>query len=226
MKIYTGINNNGENSQLDNKLSQNDYNCVIDAKMSFGSFYWCGIDDAPLGYGYTLTNHNNGHTNFYKKQTYLLTLKIKMNECLYFNTNIINMYDNNNFLMAYNTENLKSEFCTTSIFNKELFETNIIIIFRSRSKEIYKIKFKISAPTLFGDQQDCSLCLQSFDDQEKYMTPCGHLFHTDCIFMYLETNDKLYPIYETCKGICCNTRKIKPFNCPNCNNEIIMYKSG
>jgi len=92
---------------------------------------------------------------------------------------------------------------------------------RSPREEIFRIKVKIPELIQYGDTKNCSICLeQASDPTNKYISPCGHLFHLDCILRYLEYKDLLYPMHLRCGDRCCRARKIKPFECIVCKTII------
>jgi len=78
----------------------------------------------------------------------------------------------------------------------------------------------------YGNENECNICLDSITDiNDKFITPCGHLFHMNCINIYLDKNNLLYPIFEQCTQFCCNSRKVKNFNCVVCKKMIIANKN-
>lgn len=88
--------------------------------------------------------------------------------------------------------------------------------------EIYKFKIKIPELPEYSEQSSCIVCLEQISDlTNKYISPCGHLFHTSCLFGYLDKKNLLNPTHSDCMRInCCQTRKIKPWACPICKTKI------
>lgn len=66
----------------------------------------------------------------------------------------------------------------------------------------------------------CKICLEEVDDvRNKYIGPCGHALHMQCLFQYLESKKLLLPIPSSCIK-CCNSHKYLPFECLYCNRVI------
>ena len=61
---------------------------------------------------------------------------------------------------------------------------------------------------------DCSICLEKCHDM--FISSCGHSFHIQCLWEYLETNKKLIPLSEHCFNYCEHEEKTNSFNCPIC----------
>jgi len=58
-------------------------------------------------------------------------------------------------------------------------------------------------PQALGDQQSCSLCLQRFNAMEEITrTLCGHLFHSQCLGSWLQTQtgQQSNPTCPLCRG--------------------------
>lgn len=215
----------------------NKYQCCINKiDISFGPFIFCKNIYSPIGSGYTLTNNIENHNK------YSLLLSINMNYNLMQNTEQIKLYDSNNLLFGYSKKPIDNlNWMYFSLIKSNMIGTNITIsfckkilleennfCFKLQMQEIYTIKVNITNPILYGDHSECNICLENVNKQNIYITPCGHLFHLNCIFDYLEFNNKLYLIHSYCtetflngKQSCCNTKKIKKFNCPCCNYNII-----
>jgi hypothetical protein len=219
------------------------YQCRVKMENYFGSFMWCGNMSSPTGSGYVLTNNN-----LKAEVKYALNLYLIMNDELFRETDFIDLYNCENFLMGYNVSSINSQFWSTSkLIDPKFIGTDITVIFSKKKalsekeealvrknfsriprQEIYTIKIKIQDLIQYGDKTDCNICLESVNsDNDKYITPCGHLFHLKCIFEYLESKDELYPLHSQCARVypngnqsCCNARKIKIFNCPSCNQKV------
>lgn len=218
-----------------------EYNCDYDIKMSYGKYIWCGKTSSPTGSGFTLTNIDDS-TNLQSygyPYTYMMLLKFTLSDKLYRDTDFYDMYDHTGFLCEYNLGPVKQTNITFKKIKDEQIGTEIDIVFSKTKQlseeeynairksfrriprdEIYRIKIKI--PELTQYDNTCLLCLEDVDNPEnKYITHCGHLFHLNCIFEYFERNNLLYPLYPHCSQFCCNTKKIKPFECIVCKSIII-----
>jgi hypothetical protein len=217
------------------------YNADTELKLSYGTYIWCGNMNSPTGSGYTLCTSTESISD-HKKTTYMLLLKIKMNDYLVNDVTFIDIYNNVGRLLQSNKENIVNNiYIFFNEIKQDMIDTEFEIVF-SRPKQlvdrerhwiipqvkIYSIKIKIENITIFGDIDNCNICLDSVfnfnSDTDKYISPCGHLFHLNCIINYLDNANLLYEIHPYCKRPypldCCNTRKIKQFNCPTCRQII------
>ena len=53
-----------------------------------------------------------------------------------------------------------------------------------------------------GEDKICPICQEDFNDKEKLkMTPCGHIFHPQCISQWL-TKQCTRPTCPTCRHDC------------------------
>ena len=141
---------------------------------------------------------------------------------------------------GYNVGKIAKKWLSFKKIKSELIGTEIRIVFskkRQLTKEqeeqvrrsftriprdiVYEINVKIPELMQYGDKSDCNICLDAVEDEKnRYISPCGHLFHLNCIFKYLETKNLLYPTHPQCLNRCCNAKKIKPFECVVCKNII------
>ena len=227
---------------------QPNYECKITAKLCRGNYTWCGNEFAPRGYGFTLKlpSDDNKQNDHLEHKQYLIQLNIKINPVLLRDAEFYDIYDSTGFLTNYSTKELKEEMKPRWVFADNLIGTKLEIVFSKKKqilseKEKYIInseygryngrlyceqlfKINISIPNLkqYGDTKDCAICLQNVSNEtDKYISPCGHLFHLGCIFQYLEHNNKLYPLVQRCRNTwCCGARKVKPFECPVCKSMI------
>jgi hypothetical protein len=83
---------------------------------------------------------------------------------------------------------------------------------------LYSIYIKIPKLKQYGDLNNCNICFDEVNEKNKYITPCGHLFHINCIFTYFKSNHLLENI--NCSENCCNTMKIKQYECIVCRYKI------
>lgn len=228
-----------QSNEVDDQLTNSEYSCEYSIDMSYGKYVWCGNRNAPNGYGFTLTNSSN--TDIYgNPNTYAMLLKLKLTDKLVEDCEFYEIYDSNGGLFQYNIEPLQKEII---IFNGEItsdiIETELKIIFSKKkqlTKEqeeivhkrlmrtpkvpVYTIKITVPNILQFGELNECNICLDSVTNNNKYISPCGHLFHLNCVFEYLEKKNLLYPIHPRCEKSCCGAKKIKQFNCVVCDKKI------
>lgn len=231
--------------QISNLLIQKsidcmDYSCSTDINISFGKYIWCGNMNSPTGSGFTLTNSDK--TDIYGPQyKYMLYLNLKFNLKLKIDAEFIDIYSHDGFLFNYNIQPLKGKYtCFTNLNTiEDAFGTELKIVFSKKKKltkeeqnivnkrmfripreEIYSFKVKIPELKQFGDTENCNICLENVDEN-KYISPCGHLLHMNCIFNYLESKELLYEMHPNCLYHCCGAKKIKPFECVVCKTLII-----
>mmetsp|Transcript_105682 Transcript_105682/g.146132 ORF Transcript_105682/g.146132 Transcript_105682/m.146132 type:complete len:87 (+) Transcript_105682:1035-1295(+) len=51
-------------------------------------------------------------------------------------------------------------------------------------------KFGALGPVMPEPNKECLICLDTFDsDAQVYRLPCGHVFHTKCILLWLEVQN-------------------------------------
>lgn len=225
------------------KLNESDdiYHCDTDFKMSFGNYLWCSNSASPTGHGITLSDYHIPYFNpkYDNPYTHVMLLKLLPNKKLLRDCDFYDIYTNTGFLFDYNIKDFRLSLETFKEISPELINTELKIVFskkkqltkeeqeivfmrmiRTPREEIYSINLKIPEINQFGDKTDCNICLDIVDKQNnKYISPCGHLFHLNCIFEYLEKNNLLYSVHPYCKD-CCNSRKIKPFECVVCKTLI------
>lgn len=217
------------------------YHCDTYVKMSFGNYLWCYNDTSPTGHGFTLSNYQKPYHNlkYDNSNTHMMLLKLLPNKKLLRDCDFYDIYTNTGFLLGYNVSEFRFSLEIFKQINPELINTELKIVFsrkkqltkeeqeivfkrmiRTPREEIYTINLKIPEITQFGDKTNCNICLDIVDKQNnKYISSCGHLFHLNCIFEYLEKNNLLYSVHPRCKN-CCNSRKIKPFECIVCKTLI------
>ncbi len=214
-----------------------DYSCDYELKMSWGKYLWCGTTGTRAGHGFTLTNSTctDSYGNPY---SHMMLLNLIINPKLAKHSDFYDIYTYSGGLFDYNLGTIGSNIITFKKIAPELIGTDLEIIFskkknltpeeneivkkrllRTPREEIFKIKITIPDISQYGDMSDCAICLETVDEPtNKYISPCGHLFHLECIFKYLESKNLLYPI---CQGrSCCGAKKPKPFECVVCKNLI------
>lgn len=218
-----------------------DYSCDHNIKMSWGKYLWCGQTKSPTGSGFTLTNSPN--TDSYgNPYTHAMSLELVLNEKLVRDCEFYDIYTHTGFLFGYNLNGLSQRMNVFKKISPDLIGTELSIVFSKKKKltkeeqeivykrlirtprePVYTIKFVIPDIIQFGEKIDCNICLEQVDsdsNSNKYISPCGHLFHLNCIFEYLEKNDLVYPMYSGCARLCCGAKKIKPFDCVVCKTKI------
>lgn len=216
-----------------------EYFCDYEIKVSFGKYVWCVNAESPSGSGFTLTN-SKCIDPFENPYTYMMFLKLKPNDKLLKNADFFDIYTDTGFLFGYNVGSIHSNLNQFKKIEQELIGTELEIIFsikknltdeekeiitkrfiRMPREEIFTIKIKIPELMQYGDCEDCAICLGEVNDiTNKYISPCGHLFHLKCIFQYLESKNLLYPMFDLCDDRCCGANKIKPFECVVCKTII------
>jgi hypothetical protein len=78
-----------------------------------------------------------------------------------------------------------------------------------------------------GDVEDCSVCLQPFEQRDLetaenlYVTSCGHMFHSNCLWTYLRANNFARKTAESCSQYgCFHPEKVAVFPCPVCKSQV------
>lgn len=240
-RIYGELFNQINQMLITKQIDYMDYKCANQIQMSWGKYLWCGQTGSPTGSGFTLVNSTSTSTDSYgSPYTYFMNLTLNPNEKLLRDCEFYDIYTNTGFLFGYNIGGLKSNIQVFKKINPELIGTELEIVFSKRKQltgeEQERLKstfsripkvpvysFNISIPQLhqYGETSDCAICLDSVNNEtNKYISPCGHLFHLDCIFKYLESKNLLYPVYPRCVERCCGAKKIKPFECAVCKTII------
>ena len=225
-----------QSNEADDPLINPEYSCEYSIDISYGKYVWCGNMSAPNGYGFTLTNSSN--TDIYgNPNTFAMQLKFKLSEQLFEECEFYEIYSPNGGLLGYNVGPLQKEFSDFKKISSDIIGTELKIIFSKRkqlTKEqeeivykrlmrtpkvpVYTIKIIVPNILQFGELNDCNICLDSVtNDNNKYISSCGHLFHLNCIFEYLEHNNLLHQMHPKCEKLCCGAKKIKQFNCVVCN---------
>ena len=82
--------------------------------------------------------------------------------------------------------------------------------------EIHTEIVQIPLLQIKSDGSECSICLDVIDGDNKYVSRCHHVFHTECIYRYAKANDCV-KLADRCQIICSgHGEKIMKFNCPIC----------
>lgn len=223
----------------------NKYNSFITHTITYGSYTWCTNPYCKFGSGFFLNNINNDVQNsniLHKNGCYkgnIINIHILFSSKLHNDTDVIHIYKKNNELIHYSV-NISNIVYTQKIkmdnfdkneqlrieFRKYLPKTQTDMKWFKPSKEetIHTDIFNVSSLLEFGNTKDCNICLSTVDDNNKYITECGHLFHLSCMFEHFEKNNLLHETHENChrcndySGYYC--KKPLSFNCIVCNKHI------
>lgn len=162
-----------------------------------------------------------------------------MNYMLQYNTKYIYIYNVNNFCLYYTTNRILNGNTMTFKISEEHLGTDIVVQFLKHNSEErkeeyndspidFKKKLKISHEViyrvpdirLYGEQTECNICLDNVDKDLRYISPCGHLFHMECIWKHIVAK-KMFKKNDDCNSICHHSEEIPSnFTCPVCNNLI------
>jgi hypothetical protein len=110
-------------------------------------------------------------------------------------------------------------------FDKNTFDKNTFDKNTFDKKLIFQKNIIIDDILKYSDNK-CNICMEeikneSIIEKNKYISPCGHLFHMDCIWNYIKSKRLYYPIHLKCIDNCCNTNKNRTFDCPTCRYKIL-----
>lgn len=195
---------------------------IITPQAQYGNFAWCG-NQASSG-TYLSRNIDRGFCSYPDKKI-LITLNVELSDELTRVANKIMVYDPSGFLAHYNTRPLSQiysgKFQTHEKFQGQ--ELTVEIGHMADRKFIEIVSYKITIPILkvLGDASNCAICIepiaQSDYDTNVYISPCAHIFHSKCIFEYLELSGN---ISEPCWAHCTHGPKPKDWTCPICRYKI------
>lgn len=182
---------------------ETDFKADISAKKTYGKYSWCG---SMLDSGYYLDILSN-------QESTMLSIVIEMNNELYKETEIILVYHDKKSIQ-YTT----GEFKQTHTFLFPLYKDidKITIGFYKGVYDNYVTDINLPKLEIKGSHE-CIICTEEIKD-DKYITKCQHVFHTQCIFDYLKHNDLLY-VQNSCRW-CKHGEKIKEFKCPTCRQLV------
>jgi hypothetical protein len=164
----------------------------------------------------------------------MITIDVEMNDELFNAIDIIDIYNIDGGLIQYSKYPFESKtyhfffavdkkFCGTELsmqFNKML-EHDKPTLRRATMSTILEYKITVPLIEIKGDTK-CSICLEHVDDNNnKCVLNCKHVFHMDCIYQYIKSNNLLKPLDKMCKRFNCpHTEKFLQFPCPICNTII------
>lgn len=219
-------------SQIDKKFEKinpsEHINVVI--KSQYGSYCWCGNNYDGEHSGYYLSS--SCKCELYKLKHFMLYIKVSISDELLKMTDIIEIYDSTGFLAQYHAD-VPLMTSTKEFFfsvDEKLIDTELYIkcrkivrlkkpegVFIGRVPMVTVLQKSVIIPQILlrGDKK-CSICLDEITDDDKYISRCGHNFHSSCIFKYLEKINKLKPLTSHCSKYCEHSEKVLPFPCPIC----------
>ncbi len=212
----------------------NIYDFYVSIGTSYGRFLYCTNEKSDMK-GYTLsvsTVNQNDDNNNYELMVYL---NFEFNEELMYDSNWYGIYYDTTCL----TDGLVETNCINTLIkiNANMFGKELKIVFLQKDtcidengeeymneKEAYCTTMIIPELKIYGDDIDCNICLENVDPlYNRYITPCGHLFHMDCIYRYFLSKKLLYTPNFECMipRLCsCGGLKVKRFKCTVCNGHI------
>jgi hypothetical protein len=209
----------------------NEMNMVtVNTEITYGEFAWCGNTNDGSVSGYYMSEI---YDSTYPEKKVLLTVKINMDQSLVKKVDRIEIRDSTGFLAYYTVEAVQKENNCRLKINEHLLGTDFKILLlkflpddpnlpfsvfrRQRTETVYKTTFKV--PQFKNTEKVCSICLDDVET-DKYITPCGHIFHFKCIWSYLAKNDLLKKKPAFCADHCKHSNKPSDFACPMCKHVI------
>ena len=217
------------------KIKNNSMSYFTNVKINshYGTYAWCGIGYDGEKPGWHLTDCRKKLTKGvdYSDRKLIITIDVEMSDDLFEGINIINIYDETGFLAQYSKKitestyhfNFKMEEAMIGTklkinYDKMLPNPNTRTLSRPPMQTIHQDIITIPAFDIKGDTI-CAVCLEDVTT-EKYISPCHHIFHTNCIWDYLEKNNLIKAMNELCDKHCGHTHKPKKFPCPTCRTII------
>ncbi len=213
------------NIMLMNKcLNCDDYYCnIIHNKILYGRYLWCCN---PITTGYVLSmlyfNDNSNINDF----SLMIDMKIRLNNKLRIKSSYCNIYFNKDLIFEVLTSKISKNLVIFKKIRQNFIGKNLRLVFFSENNiELYSTTITIPDIKIYGNDIECNICLDEVTkDTDKYITPCGHLFHMTCMDSYFKKN-KLIGFHNLeCtinRNICqCGGIAINPFNCVVCRTLI------
>lgn len=199
------------------------YKAQIVVKSTYGPYVWCNNSSIETKAGCYLSNKDSKTAS-----VPMIWIDIEMNDALFKQTDFIEMVQNNGFRAQYSTEKLKKKH--TFLFQNSDNVKEINVCFRTANYDGYEWKSlrRVPTNTHFSQQvqipeleikgtHDCVICLEPVQEN-KYITSCKHIFHTQCIFDYLSHIGLVSA--DICDTFCNHGPKMKPFSCPSCKQTV------
>ncbi len=224
---------------LKKSLETETYNCDIESSISYGRYLRCRKCNYPKGerqrykLSVSFLKKDNPSNNF--NHCFMLTIDIDTNLKLFMEADFYDVYDNENLLYSEEFDKISNVKIIMVKLDKIQIETkpDIKIVFFKRMDyeydeqekryitsyiEIYSTTIKIPEFKIYGNDVECNICMEKVDAvNDRYITPCGHLFHMGCIFKYFSAKNVLHAMNNECS---CGGFKINDFNCAVCNSLI------
>lgn len=204
--------------------SYSEPNAEFEIGLEYGSYEWCG----SIG-EYRLTCDGDCLCN---AGTILITIKITMNDALRFVVGRIEIYDSVGSLIQYSRDFAEAYryYTMNFIIDERRIGTTLMVVFvqKTTRRNVHKCEIVVPPLVILGDSDVCVFCLSSVVDvNNKYVSPCAHLFHLDCLFQYLRHNDLLDYKNDWCEYIACGHGNTSgEFLCPVCKSVIGEKESG
>lgn len=221
------------------------FHATANVDVLYGRYIWCGNLDSPTSSGFKLTNQSHGDS-YGPVNRYMMSLTIVMDVSLFHKTTHIEVRDHTGFLRHYSWKEFTHQRYThTTVLKPELIGTELQIQFvipqvltdeekialRGRRHPVNVIhEITVMIPNMQrydkDESDDCNICYQPLLLDEKHVTPCGHAYHTNCIWNYLQPQQDV--IHSQCakqyangKPSCCNTTHVVgSYRCPVCANIV------
>lgn len=197
------------------------YHAHVLISVRYGNYGWCGNSYEGSKSGHYLTN---GSSLELQQNKIGIHLKMIVNRPLLIDADHV-LVNNFYYTLSENWSEFPEIFFCTNEKTQNLTIQFLKFLPKSEdesplsrcpTKLIHEIIIEVPRIKISGSME-CNLCHRSVNDIEnKYISPCNHLFHTSCIFEYLEKNDRLEPEYSYCVNWCKHSKKPKIFNCPVC----------
>ena len=199
------------------------YQTFVKTECQVGTYGWCGNNYEGQVSGYYLTVSKKA------SEYIMLRLSIHINDELLEKIEQIRCFDKTGFLAQY-SKGVKSDNVLFYSISKELLGTPLKIcygyfspnpqrIMLGNFSTVHEETIIIPHLNLKGDL-NCSICVEDVV-KDGLITPCGHIFHMDCIWKYLKTNNKLIDEPKMCLTLHCSHGKfVNHFDCPMCRRTL------
>ena len=206
-------------------------NCDVSSNISLGNFDWCYR--SPGKWILSLNDHT-----LYPEKKVKVSLFIIMNHILQNNTHFIYIYNMNNVCLYYSKDRILNGYNMTFKISEENLDSGIVIqflknpsdniegynespsAFKKKLQLTHEFIYNIPDIRLYGEHSDCNICLDNVDDNLRYISPCGHLFHMNCIWKHIIYRN-MFKKNAGCT-VCYHSEETPTnFTCPVCNELIV-----
>jgi hypothetical protein len=209
------------------------YHAETAVDISYGRYIWCGNGE-NISSGFYL-NPTTTTDQYGNPHTYFMSLFVILNEPLFEKTTIVELYDYTGFLFGYSTcpisnrivvfhKKIRPDHIGTSLRIRCCYPKNVNrpIFSRPPMEVVFEDTIVIPDITIKSDNV-CKVCLDDVSDPKtRYISPCGHTLHMNCLWQYLRSKDRLLPIPNRClENGCCNSHKYRSFKCLYCDRLIV-----